>query len=272
MTANSNHKLLQVEGLTVEFDAGKPTAHRALDGVSLSIGEGESLALVGESGSGKTVLARTILGIQPPRASIRSREMQWRGEDMNAFSSSRRQQWRRDSVAVIWQNPQASLVPVYSIGKQMHWLLKLQGEQSRPAREKRIHELLEHVGLRDPERISHQLPENLSGGECQRIMVAMALSRKPQILIADEPTSNLDVKLQAEILALIQSIASELQFAMLFITHDLVIASRLSTKTAVLYRGKLVEEGRTDQVFRNPQSAYTKTLIESATLHSHMNN
>jgi ABC-type glutathione transport system ATPase component len=272
MTTATKQNLLQVEGLTVDFDAGKPTAHRALDGVSLSIGEGESVALVGESGSGKTVLARTILGMQPQRASIRSREMHWKGEDMNAFSTSRRQEWRRDSVAVIWQNPQGSLVPVYPIGKQMHWLLKLQGEESHPAREKRMHELLEHAGLRDPGRITRQLPENLSGGECQRIMVAMALSRKPQLLIADEPTSNLDVKLQAEILTLIQSIASELQFAMLFITHDLVIASRLSTKTAVLYRGELVEEGPTKQVFQNPQSDYTKTLIESATLHSHINN
>lgn len=261
-----NINLLEVKELSVDFDLGKPMHHRALDGISLSIAKGEALGLVGESGSGKTVLARTILGIQPSRAFVSARELQWTGEDMKSFSRSRRHAWRRDSVAVIWQNPQASLVPVYPVGKQMHWFLKLQGEKSHAVRESRIHELLERVGLRDPCRIVRQLPENLSGGECQRVMVAMALSRKPLLLIADEPTSNLDVKLQAEILSLIQAIATELKFAMLFITHDLAIASRVSSRMIVLYRGKIAEEGNTERIFKEPQNDYTKSLIASATL------
>ena len=266
MTANSNHKLLQVEGLTVDFDAGKPTANRALDGVSLSIGEGEVLGLVGESGSGKSVLARTLIGVLPERANVRHRELLWNGADMSAFSDSRRRDWRRKSIAVIWQNPQGSLVPVYPVGKQMHWLLKLQGEKDHATRHKLMIDLFSRVGLRDPERIAHQLPESLSGGECQRVMVAMALSRKPDLLIADEPTSNLDVKLQAEIISLIKSIAEELRFAMLFITHDLVVASHLTHRTVVLYRGKAVEEGPTREVLRNPQNPYTQSLVASATL------
>ena len=258
--------LLRVEGLTVDFDGGKPTAHRALDGVSLSIAKGEILAMVGESGSGKTVFARTLIGVLPDRAEVRHCEFLWNNEDMSAFSETRRREWCRKSIAVIWQNPQGSLVPVYSVGKQMHWLLKLQGENDRSTRQKLLLDLFERVGLRQPERIACQLPENLSGGECQRVMVAMALSRNPELLIADEPTSNLDVKLQSEIISLIKSIAAEFNFAMLFITHNLVIASHLANRTVILYRGKIVEEGPTNQVLQNPRSAYTQSLVASATL------
>jgi len=258
--------LLQVEGLSVDFDVGKPTAHCALNGVSLSIAKGEVLAMVGESGSGKTVFARTLIGVLPKGAVVRHCKLLWNGEDMSTFSQTRRREWCRKSIAVIWQNPQGSLVPVYSVGNQVHWLLKLQGEEDRSTRQKVMVDLFERVGLRQPERIAHQLPENLSGGECQRVMVAMALSRNPELLIADEPTSNLDVKLQSEIISLIKSIASELNFAMLFITHNLVIASHLANRTVILYRGRVVEEGPTGQVLQNPQNAYTQSLIASATL------
>lgn len=265
MTRSANG-LLHVEGLTVDFDVGKPTAHRALDGVSLSMAKGEVLAMVGESGSGKTVFARALIGVLPGGTVVRHRRLSWNGEDMGTFSETRRREWCRKSIAVIWQNPQASLVPVYSVGNQMHWLLKLQGENDRSTRQRLMIDLFERVGLRQPERIAHQLPENLSGGECQRVMVAMALSRTPELLIADEPTSNLDVKLQSEIISLIKSIASELKFAMLFITHNLVIASHLASRTVIVYRGKIVEEGPTGQVLQNPENAYTQSLIASATL------
>ena len=258
--------LLQVEGLSVVFDAGKPTEHRALDCVNLDISCGESLAVVGESGSGKTVLARSIIGLLPDSATASSRAMTWEDEEMTAFSSDRWRKWRRDSVAVVWQNPQGSLVPVYPVGRQMHWLLRLHGVDSRKNREQKMLELFNRVGLQNPERVARRYPEQLSGGECQRVMVAMALSRRPKLLIADEPTSNLDVKLQSEIIGLIKELAGELQLAILFITHDLALASRITKRTVVLYRGQVVEEGPTAEVLTEPKHHYTKELVVGASL------
>lgn len=252
-----------MSGLSVSFAQKGEGTFQALKDVSLSIGSGERVAIVGESGSGKTVLARAILGLLPPGTVYPKEAVRWRGEAMSGFSGKRWRAWRSKSVAVIWQNPQGSFVPVYSIGRQMHWALRLQGVAGRGEREQRMRELFSKVGLVEPERIARQYPEQLSGGECQRVMIAMALARRPALLVADEPTSNLDVKLQAEIVGLIENLASELGLALLFITHDLALATRISTRTIVLHRGAIVEEGPTEEIFRHPRAEYTRTLVES---------
>lgn len=257
--------LLEVKDLSLEFCKGKESI-RVLDQVNLNVEHGEIVGLIGESGSGKTVLSRTILGLMRGYARIKCPEMSWERQNMLLFSSRDWEQWRRKNVAVIWQNPQSSLVPVYTIKSQFDWLLRLHGVKSRRERENKMLSHLERVGLVDPERSLRQYPNELSGGECQRVMIAMALSHPIKLLIADEPTSNLDVILQSEIMHLIQEIAAEQSFSILFITHDLALASHLANRVVVLYQGRVVEEGITEKVFQHPEEDYTKQLVASVTL------
>lgn len=237
MTANSSNKLLQVEGLTVDFDAEKPTAHRALDGVSLSIGEGEVLGLVGESGSGKTVLSHSILGLLPGNGRISAGRIVWNGLELQSLPEKELRPIRGKEIAMIFQDPQASLNPVYPVGRQIEWVLALHRGMTGPDAEKETLRLLDSVKLRDPKRVARSYPHELSGGMCQRVMIAMALACQPKLLIADEPTSALDVKTQSGIIDLLKQIQHDHTIAMIFVSHDLRTIRSLCSQVVVMSAG-----------------------------------
>jgi len=257
--------LLEVEGLTVDFDANKPTEHRALDGVALSIQAGEVLGLVGESGSGKTVLAHSILGLLPGNGRVASGRINWCGRDLLALSEGERRQFRGKEIAMIFQDPQASLNPVYRVGRQIEWVLKLHRNITGPEAKAEVLRLFVAVQLRDPERCYRSYPHELSGGMCQRVMIAMALACRPKLLIADEPTSALDVTTQAEILDLLREVRQQFSMSLLFISHDVRAVSGLCDRVVVMLRGNIIESGPTAQVFKSPQQPYTQRLIAAAT-------
>lgn len=262
-----SNNLLRVEGLTVDFDAAKPAAHRALDGVSLTIGEGEVLGLVGESGSGKTVLSHSILGLLPGNGRVTAGRIVWQERELQSLAESALRPIRGKEIAMIFQDPQASLNPVYPVGSQIEWVLKLhRGLIGNEAR-KEVLRLFEAVKLRDPERCFRSYPHQLSGGMCQRVMIAMALACRPKLLIADESTSALDVTTQAEIVTLLEEIVSTYDMALLFVSHDLGLISHLCAKVVVLRNGRVAESGLTEQVLSLPSDGYTKKLIAAARLH-----
>lgn len=251
MTTTNDSHLLRVEDLTVDFDAGKPTAHRALNGVSLSIKEGEVLGLVGESGSGKTVLSHSILGLLPRNGQVSSGRVLWKNRELQGLSEKELRPIRGKEIAMIFQDPQASLNPVYPVGRQIEWVLKLHRGMAGADAEKETLRLFDSVKLRDPKRIARSYPHELSGGMCQRVMIAMALACQPLLLIADEPTSALDVKTQDEIIDLLKQIKAELAIAMLFVSHDLRIIRSLCADVVVMIAGvastkrSIVENGET---------------------------
>lgn len=262
-----SNNLLRVEDLTVDFDAAKPTAHRALDGVSLTIGEGEVLGLVGESGSGKTVLSHSILGLLPGNGRVTAGRIVWQGRELQSLPESALRPIRGKEIAMIFQDPQASLNPVYPVGSQIEWVLKLhRGLIGNDAR-KEVLRLFEAVKLRDPERCFRSYPHQLSGGMCQRVMIAMALACRPKLLIADESTSALDVTTQAEIVTLLEEIVSTYDMALLFVSHDLGLIAHLCAKVVVLRNGRVAESGFTEQVLSLPSDGYTQKLIAAARLH-----
>ena len=253
MLSDSDH-LLSVDGLSVTFDDGKPTAHRALDGVSLTIAEGEILGLVGESGSGKTVLSHAILGLLPRNGRITQGTISWRGRELQNLPEKRLRPIRGKEIAMIFQDPQASLNPVYAVGRQIEWVLKLHRGMSGSDAVRAVVRLFESVKLRDPQRVARSYPHELSGGMCQRVMIAMALACQPKLLIADEPTSALDVKTQNEIIELLIQIRREMPVAMLFVSHDLRTIRSLCSEVVVMNAGtasrkhQLAENGRSIDV------------------------
>lgn len=266
MQPKSDH-LLSVEGLSVIFDPDKPTTHRALDGVSLNIREGEILGLVGESGSGKTVLSHAILGLLPRNGRVTSGRVLWKGRELQNLSEKELRPIRGKEIAMIFQDPQASLNPVYPVGRQIEWVLKLHRNLAGSEAEKETLRLFESVKLRDPKRVARSYPHELSGGMCQRVMIAMALAGRPKLLIADEPTSALDVTTQAEIAPLLQDVCRQFDMSMLFISHDLGLVGHLCQRVFVLKLGTLVESGTTQQVLKYPDDKYTMELISAAKLH-----
>ena len=256
--------LLDVEGLTVDFDTGKPTCHRALNGASFSVHEGEVVGLVGESGSGKTVLAHTILGLLPQNASAAGGQVVWLEKNLLHESESELRHVRGAGITMIFQDPQASLNPVFRAGHQIEWVLKrYSGLVGTEAKAEALR-LIESVQLSDPERCYRSYPHQLSGGMCQRVMIAMALACRPKLLIADEPTSALDVTTQAEILALLAEINRTQSMALLFISHDVRAVSALCENVVVMYNGSVVEAGAVASVFELPKHEYTQRLLKAA--------
>ena len=256
--------LLCVDGLTVDFDANKPTAHRALEEVSLSIGEGEVFGLVGESGSGKTVLSHSILGLLPANGRVSAGRIIWRGRELQSLPESDLRRIRGNEIAMIFQDPQASLNPVYPVGRQIEWVLGLHRNISGPAAEEEVCRLLESVKLRDPRRCARSYPHELSGGMCQRVMIAMALAGHPKLLIADEPTSALDVSVAADIVALLGSLRRDFGLSILIITHDLGVATCLADRIAVLDQSRLVEETDSSQFLSTAGHRASRKLIEAS--------
>ena len=253
--------LLSVKNLSVAFHQGGKTS-LAVDGVSFDIMPGEVLALVGESGSGKSVSANSILRLLPyPAASHPSGEILFQGKDLLTADERTLRQVRGNDITMIFQEPMTSLNPLHSIERQIGEILELhQGLTGEPARA-RILELLHQVGIREPEKRLKAYPHELSGGQRQRVMIAMALANRPALLIADEPTTALDVTVQAQILELLRDLKSEHGMSMLFITHDLGIVRKFADRVCVMTKGKIVETGTVEDVFTRPQHDYTRHLL-----------
>ncbi len=255
--------LLTVRDLSVAFHQGGQTS-LAVDKVSFEIRPGEVLALVGESGSGKSVTANSILRLLPyPAASHPTGEIRFAGQDLLHAPEPAIRRVRGNDITMIFQEPMTSLNPLHSIEKQIGEILELhQGMDARATRARTL-ELLHQVGIREPEKRLKAYPHELSGGQRQRVMIAMALANRPKLLIADEPTTALDVTVQAQILELLRQLKGEHGMSMLFITHDLGIVRKFADRVCVMTKGKIVEEGAVEDVFSKPQHEYTRHLLSS---------
>ena len=256
-----NQPLLDVRDLSVAFHHGGSTSV-AVDKVSFEIKRGECVALVGESGSGKSVSAMSILRLLPyPTASHPSGHIRFKGHELLGMSEREIRGIRGNDISIIFQEPMTSLNPLHTIGAQIGEILQLHnGMRGSKARERTL-ELLTQVGIPDPETRLASYPHQLSGGQRQRVMIAMALANEPDLLIADEPTTALDVTVQAQILALLADIRQRLGMSLLFITHDLGIVRRIADTVCVMNNGKIVEQGLVEQVFTSPQHPYTRDLL-----------
>ena len=253
--------LLEVKDLSVAFRQGGRTT-LAVDKVSFSIAKGETLALVGESGSGKSVSALSIVKLLPyPAAEHPSGEVRFKGKELLHADEKTLRQVRGNDITMIFQEPMTSLNPLHTVERQIGEVLELHSGLDAPARRKRIVELLTKVGIRDPETRLHDFPHQLSGGQRQRVMIAMALANNPDLLIADEPTTALDVTVQAQILKLLRDLQAETGMALLLITHDLGIVRHMAKRVCVMQKGKIVEAGETAELFAHPRHPYTQQLL-----------
>ncbi|MAS11746.1 MAG: microcin ABC transporter ATP-binding protein [Nitratireductor sp.] len=255
--------LLSIRDLSVAFRQGAQET-LAVDHISFDIARGETVALVGESGSGKSVSALSVLRLLPyPAASHPSGEILYNGVDILAADEATQRKVRGNEISMIFQEPMTSLNPLHTIERQVGEVLKLHRGMSDKAARERTLELLNQVGIRDPEKRLDSFPHQLSGGQRQRVMIAMALANEPDLLIADEPTTALDVTVQAQILELLADLRRKKSMSMLFITHDLGIVRKVADRVCVMTDGKIVESGPTEEIFTNPQHAYTRHLIEA---------
>jgi oligopeptide/dipeptide ABC transporter ATP-binding protein len=236
----------------------------AVDGVDLELFAGETLGVVGESGCGKSVTALSILRLLPePPARIERGEILFEGRNLRSLSGEELRKLRGNRIAMIFQEPMTSLNPVFRVGDQIEEALRVHRDLSRSEREARVIELLELVGIPEPRSRMRDYPHQLSGGMRQRVMIAMALANDPAVLIADEPTTALDVTIQAQILELLESLKRRFEMAVLFITHDLGVVAETAQRVAVLYAGRVVESGTVQQIFTAPQHPYTRGLLDS---------
>ena len=253
--------LLSIRNLRVDFRQGERAVH-AVRGVSLDIAPGETVALVGESGSGKSVAALSVLRLLPPTAQL-SGAVLFQDRDLMQASARDLRGVRGNGIGMIFQEPMTSLNPLHTIERQVSEIMIVHRGLSRAAARARVIELLEHVGIDDPVGRLAAYPHQLSGGQRQRVMIAMALANEPDLLIADEPTTALDVTVQAQILALLKRLQAELGMAMLFITHNLGIVQRMADSTLIMTRGEIVERGPTAEVFAAPRHSYTRHLLSA---------
>jgi len=255
--------LLQIKDLSVAFTQGGQTA-TAVDRISFDIKKGETVALVGESGSGKSVTALSILKLLPyPAASHPSGEVNFNGENLLNKSNEELRLVRGNDITMIFQEPMTSLNPLHTIQHQIDEVLKLHKGMNENAARIRTLDLLHQVGIREPEKRLDAYPHQMSGGQRQRVMIAMALANEPKLLIADEPTTALDVTVQAQILKLLHELQREHGLSMLFITHDLGIVRKVADRTCVMQNGKIVESGETSRIFSDPKHEYTRHLISA---------
>jgi microcin C transport system ATP-binding protein len=253
--------LLSVRDLSVAFTQGGKTS-TAVDRISFDIMPGETVALVGESGSGKSVTALSVLKLLAyPAASHPTGQILFGGKDLLATSDDDLRKVRGNDITMIFQEPMTSLNPLHVIEDQIAEVLKLHQGMGKQAAKARTLELLHQVGIREPEKRLQAYPHQLSGGQRQRVMIAMALANAPKLLIADEPTTALDVTVQAQILELLAKLKSERAMSMLFITHDLGIVRKIADRVCVMTKGRIVETGKTAEIFSNPQHEYTKHLL-----------
>jgi oligopeptide/dipeptide ABC transporter ATP-binding protein len=263
MSARSEPGLLEVEDLQVRFFTRRGVAE-AVRNVSLSLDKGETLGLVGESGSGKSVTAQAIMGLIQLPGKITNGQVRWKGESLHGPAGARlSRRIRGREVAMVFQDPMTSLNPLFPVKTQIGEVLRHHMGMSRRQAHDRVIELLELVGMPSPQRRAEQYPHEFSGGMRQRIMIAMALACQPELLIADEPTTALDVTIQAQILELIAEIQQRLGLAVLLITHDLGVVAGVCHRVAVMYGGKIVETGPLAELFERPGHPYTAGLLSS---------
>ena len=252
--------LLEIENLSVDFPS-KDSVMLAVDGVSLSLQAGDVLGIVGESGSGKSVTMMALMGLVSYPGVVRADKLRFDGHDLLALSSSERSKLTGKDVAMIFQDPTTSLNPCFTIGFQLVETLKLHLGMDTTAAHRRSIELLEQVGIPAPESRLKDFPHQMSGGMNQRVMIAMAIACNPKLLIADEPTTALDVTIQAQILDLLQNLQKERGMALVLITHNMGVVSEMAQRVAVMYAGQIMEERSAQDLFTTPQHPYTQALM-----------
>lgn len=254
--------LLDIKGLSTVFKI-ELGVFPAIKDVNLSLKKGETLCIVGESGSGKTITAMSLMQLLPSVGEIASGEIIFRGINLVKLNRKEMNKIRGKSISMIFQDPVSALDPVYTCGSQITEAIQIHDVISKAEAKNRAIELLKQVRIPHPERIFDAYPHELSGGMCQRVMIAMALSCNPELLIADEPTTALDVTVQAKILELLNKIKKEFNMGILLITHDLGVVAEMADRVAVMYAGQIVEETDVHTLFKNPKHPYTKGLIKS---------
>jgi len=253
--------ILEVDGLSVDIPVAAGMLHPVRD-VSFSVHRGETVCIVGESGCGKSLTSLAIMGLLPRKAKLSARILSFEGKELIGLSERRMGDLRGEQMAMIFQEPMTSLNPAYTIGNQLEEMLKRhRGATTQEARERAVY-LLEKVGITSAASRLSQYPHQLSGGLRQRVMIAMTLMCDPDLLIADEPTTALDVTIQAQILLLLAELQKEFNMGLILITHDLGIVARVADRVAVMYAGQIVESGDVKQIFDNPTHPYTQGLLE----------
>lgn len=262
--------ILSVKNLHTSFFTDSGEVH-AVNGISFDLAKGDILGIVGESGSGKSVTAYSVMQILADTGRITEGSVTFKGEEISSWSEKQMCKFRGKCCSIIFQDPMTSLNPVFTIGNQLTEAIKLHTDKKGSAAKERAIELLKLVGINEPERRIKQYPSELSGGMRQRVMIAMALACEPDILIADEPTTALDVTIQAQILELIQDLQRKLGMAVILVTHDLGVIAELCDDIIVMYGGRVCERGTAEEIFYNPKHEYTKGLLRSIPNANNMN-
>ena len=255
-------RLLEVENLQTHFPT-RAGLVKAVDGVSFKIDAGELLGLVGESGSGKSITALSVMRLIAPPGKVVGGSIKFKGEELTMASAERMREIRGNDIAMIFQDPMTSLNPVYTVGEQIAEALRLHRKLDRKAAWAGAIEAMKEVSIPAPERRADDYPHQLSGGMRQRVMIAMALACDPELLIADEPTTALDVTIQAQILELLDELRRTRELAVLLITHDLGVVAETADRVCVMYTGRIVEESGVDELFEKPKHPYTQGLLRS---------
>ena len=255
-------EILQINNLQVNFSTFAGTVHAVRD-ISFSLYEGETLALVGESGCGKTVTCRAIMGLLAKNANITGGEILYNGTNLLKKSGKEINAFRGKEIAMVFQDPMTSLDPTMKIGRQIEEMILLHEKVSKKEAHNRAVRLLGLVGIDNPEKRCRQYPHEFSGGQRQRIVIAIALACNPKILIADEPTTALDVTIQSQIIELLKDLQKKFGMSVIFITHDLGVVANIASRVAVMYAGKIVEIGKSEEIFYDPRHPYTWGLLAS---------
>ncbi|QBP41716.1 ABC transporter ATP-binding protein [Paenisporosarcina antarctica] len=259
---NTSQVLLTITDLHTGFRI-KDTYFNAVDGVSIHLKKNEILAIVGESGCGKSTLATSIIGLHDPNNTKITGEIQFKGFDLTKLTDEKLNKVRGNDIGMIFQDPLSALNPLMRIGDQIEESLIYHTKLSKVERLKRVIELINQVGIPNPKRVVKQFPHQLSGGMRQRVIIAIAISCKPSIIIADEPTTALDVTIQAQILDLLKNLQTETESGIILITHDLGVVAEVADRVAVMYAGQIIEEAPVEELFNNPIHPYTKSLLNS---------
>ncbi|MER2027627.1 MAG: ABC transporter ATP-binding protein [Solibacillus sp.] len=258
----STNELLEIRNLRTSFRI-KDTYYPAVDNVSLTLRKNEILAIVGESGCGKSTLATSVVGLHNSVTTKVEGEILYNNQNLVKLTDEQFNKLRGNDIGFIFQDPLSALNPLMRIGEQIEEGLIYHTKLTKEQREKRVIELLDQVGIANMQRVAQQFPHQLSGGMRQRVMIAIALSGKPAIIIADEPTTALDVTIQAQILDLLKSLQDEIQSGIILITHDLGVVAEVADRVAVMYAGEVIEEAPVVELFRNPKHPYTRSLLKS---------